>query len=421
MHKWDVVIIGGGLAGYVASNYLAQSRLSVLMLEKGKQVGGRARTTKIKGQYFNLGPHALYKKGKARAILEELGIQLDGKQPKPDGILTGDNHEFIAPFSALGTLTTRYLNWKEKVEWLAVLLEIIRVDVQKIAELTFCQWVTQTARSKKVQSLLFVLGRLSVYCHAPERVGAAVILSHLKSVLGGVFYLNGGWQTIIDQLHNQAVITGVQVRTHKTVEQIIPTSTDSLKVVLSDGEEILGRNVIYTAGPQELAGILGKGEGAFFRNMIPVKGATLDIALTKLPRPEKLFAMDIRKPFYMSVHSAYARLSEDKDNSVLHVFKYFHPDEKIDGHKVKEELEQFLEGIQPGWKNYVITSRYMPQITVNHRLPQIGDELQLGSSTTEIPGLYIAGDWACPDLILADGAASSAKRAAAEIIKNRMG
>lgn len=84
--KWDVVIVGGGLAAFVSANYLVRSGLSVLVLEKGKKVGGRARTDKIQQQFFNLGPHALYKKGKARLILEELNIQLAGKSPELGGV-----------------------------------------------------------------------------------------------------------------------------------------------------------------------------------------------------------------------------------------------------------------------------------------------------------------------------------------------
>jgi phytoene dehydrogenase-like protein len=41
------VIIGGGLAGYIAANYLAKTNLSILLLEKGTKVGGRARIDRI--------------------------------------------------------------------------------------------------------------------------------------------------------------------------------------------------------------------------------------------------------------------------------------------------------------------------------------------------------------------------------------
>lgn len=80
--NYDIVIVGGGLAGYVAANYLTKTNLSILIVEKGKNVGGRARTNKVNQQYLNIGPHALYKKGKAYSILKELGIHLSGKSPK---------------------------------------------------------------------------------------------------------------------------------------------------------------------------------------------------------------------------------------------------------------------------------------------------------------------------------------------------
>ena len=38
--KWDIVIIGGGLAGFVAANYLAKTKLSILLLEKAKNLEG---------------------------------------------------------------------------------------------------------------------------------------------------------------------------------------------------------------------------------------------------------------------------------------------------------------------------------------------------------------------------------------------
>jgi phytoene dehydrogenase-like protein len=418
--KWDVVIVGGGLAGFVAANYLAKTDLSILILERGKRVGGRARTDQIRQQSFNLGPHALYKKGKAKLILEELDVQLNGKSPKLGGILVEKNMEYAAPFTPLGLFTTSLLNWKERIEWARVLMKVISINTEKLAQQTFEQWVQQTAGSKKVQSLLYLLGRLATYCHAPEKASAKIIVSHLKAVISGVLYLDNGWQTIIDQLHNKAVTSGVQVQTHKTIKQIDPIEHDHFKLVLSNDEEISGKYVLCTTGPHELNHMLG--EKAFsqidsFTKMTPVKGATIDVALTQLPNPKQLFAMGITDPLYFSVHSNYARLSDDAKSAVLHVFKYHHPDDNIDGEKVKIELEQFLEKIQPGWKSYEITSRFIPQITVNQRLPQIGDEQMLQRSKTDIPGLYIAGDWASLDYILSEGAVSSGKQAAEEIIK----
>lgn len=420
--KWDIVIIGGGLAGYVAANYLAKTNLSILILEKGKGTGGRARTNKVNQQYFNLGPHALYKKGKAKSILEELGIQFSGKSPKLSGILVENNMEYAAPFSPLELFTTRLLNTKERMEWIAILLKLMSIDPEKLAEQTFQEWVRQIARSKKLESLLYTLGRLTTYCHAPEKTSAKLMISSVKNAMGGVLYLDDGWGTLIDQLHNKAILSGIHVQTYTSVKQIEPAQQNELKLVLSDGVEILAKYVICTTGPHELNDILSKkmilSQRNFLAQLTPVRGATLDVALTHLPNPNRFFAMGITDPLYYSVHSGYARLSDNPMNVILHVFKYHHPDEHINGTIIKKELEQFLDKLQPGWQQFVISKRFIPNITVNQRLPQIGDERILRDYKTGIPGLYIAGDWVSPDSILADGAMSSGKQAAEEIILN---
>ena len=424
--NWDVVIIGGGLAGYVAANYLSKTNLSILIVEKGKQVGGRARTNQMNQQYFNLGPHALYKKGKAMPILEDLGIHLDGKSPKLAGIFFENNIEYAAPLSPLGLFTTRLLNGKERIEWMTVLVKLMNTEPERFAAQTFQQWVRQVTPSKKVESLLYTLARLATYCHAPETVSAKVTLSNMKSATGGVLYLDGGWQTLIDQLHHKAILSGVQVQSHSVVKKMEPVDENHLrpipkdiKLVLSNNEEILANHVICTTGPHELNEMLpDNNKNNFFTQITPIRGATLDVALTQLPNPKRLFAMSVTDPLYYSVHSTYARLSDNKNSAVLHVFKYHHPDDIHDRTSIKNELEQFLDKLQPGWQQYVIARRFIPNITVNQRLPQIGDEQKLHRSKTAIPGLYLAGDWASPDSILADGAVSSAKQAAEAIILN---
>ena len=76
-----------------------------------------------------------------------------------------------------------------------------------------------------------------------------------------------------------------------------------------------------------------------------------------------------------------------------------------------------MEKLQPGWQNYEIASRFIPKIIVNQRLPQIQDEQRFLRSETDIPGLYIAGDWTSSEHILADAAVYTGKKAAEEIIQ----
>ena len=63
---------------------------------------------KIKQQYLNLGPHALYKKGNAKPILEELGIKLNGKSPKLGGVLIEDNMEYASPFTPIRAFYNKF-------------------------------------------------------------------------------------------------------------------------------------------------------------------------------------------------------------------------------------------------------------------------------------------------------------------------
>ncbi|MDM5328486.1 FAD-dependent oxidoreductase [Neobacillus sp. CF12] len=273
--QWDVVIVGGGLSGFVAANYLAKAGLSILLLERANKFAGRARTDRMKQQDFNLGPHALYKNGVAKPILKELGVNLNGKSPKTCGTLIEGNFEYSAPFSPLGVFTTKLLNWKERVEWMKVLLKVMTLDKEKVAQLTFEQWVKKTIPSTNVQSLLYLLGRLSTYCHAPELASAKVILSHLQLVAGGVLYLDNGWQSMIDQLHNKAVLCGVQVQTHTTVKQIFKVD-DHFKILLSTDEEIFGKYVLSTTGPDELSKMLPEMSPVLQNHFSAVNGATLD-------------------------------------------------------------------------------------------------------------------------------------------------
>lgn len=419
MNNRKVVIIGSGLAGYVAALFLAKKKIPVLLVEQAKSVGGRAKTDILKDQFFNLGPHAFYIKGKAPSILKELGIELEGKSPKLNGLLMEKDEKHALPLSLGGVFSTSFLNMKEKIEWASFLVKITKIDVSAVKEQSFQQWLEGRVKSTKVQQLVYTLSRLATYSHAPDQTDAKVILTHIQRSLGGAIYIDGGWQSVIDQLNNQAVMAGVQIQTGTKVKNVTLQEEGLYTLQLSNGENVTSENVIYTGKPGSLPKIFQPEfhEKSYYSKMKPITGAVLDIALNQLPKPKNLIALSVDDAFYYSVHSPYARLSKEDNSAVIHVMKYHQPNEVIDAEKEKMDLEHFLDRLQPRWRSALITSRYLPHIVVNQRLPLPGDAKVLSKSETSLPGFFIAGDWASPDSILAEGAVSSGKQAALELLR----
>ncbi len=69
--------------------------------------------------------------------------------------------------------------------------------------------------------LLGALFRLSTYCDDPERMSAGAALQQLKLALAGnVWYLDGGWQTLVDGLRDRAAASGAEFRTRARADAV---------------------------------------------------------------------------------------------------------------------------------------------------------------------------------------------------------
>src|SRR5262249_43078532 len=97
-HGPDLIVVGGGLAGLMTAGLVAGSGRKVVVLERSSRPGGRAITRVEQGVHFNLGPHALYCRGPAFRLLEELGIRFTGGPPDGrHGILTDGSRPYAIP------------------------------------------------------------------------------------------------------------------------------------------------------------------------------------------------------------------------------------------------------------------------------------------------------------------------------------
>jgi protoporphyrinogen oxidase len=190
----DVVVIGGGLGGLAAATMLARQGRTVTLLEKASTLGGRAATQVHDGYSWNLGPHALYRGGRALQVLAALGVTPRGGIPSTSGnfaLYRGKKHMLPAGFFSL--VSTGLLGLAAKVEIAKLLAAIGRIDVRPLAGVSIGAWIDSVAKQPEARALLHALVRVSTYAHAPDVQSAGAAIAQLQMAADkNVLYADGG-------------------------------------------------------------------------------------------------------------------------------------------------------------------------------------------------------------------------------------
>ena len=416
----DVVVIGAGLAGLAVAGYAARAGRSVVLLEKAGAAGGRAQTTAVGRFQFNLGPHALYRNGHAEQVLRELDVPIAGRSPNASGgyaVSGGVAHALPGGFLSL--LTTGLFGIASKLEAARLLAGLGRMAAAPLDRTSVRDWLARDVRQPEVRALLGGLVRVSSYAADHARMSAGAAVAQVQGALGGgVRYLDGGWQPLVDGLAATATRAGARLSTSARAAAV--TDGGGCRTVrLADGTTIDADAVVIAAGPDAAAQLLDGAAGATARGWasaaIPVRAACLDIGMSRLPRPRATFALGIDRPLYLSVHSAVARLAPE-GAAMIHVMKYGAGD--ADPRAEERELEGLLDLIQPGWRELTIERRFLPNMLVSHALPTAAAGGLTGRPQVAVPGadgVYVVGDWVGPTGMLADASMASAHQAAQAI------
>lgn len=410
----DVAIVGGGLAGLAAAALCARAGRSVAVFEKSRQAGGRGASYD-EGQFrFNLGPHALYRRGAAARLLRELNVPWTGRVPDTRGataLRAGTLHRLPAgPASLLGT---GLFGFRSKLDFLRVLLRLPRLDTTALQATSLESWLGSALRHEPARGLVEALLRLSTYSNDSARLSAGAAIAQLQLALkAGVSYLDGGWRTLVEGLQRCAEAAGGRIFTGARVDSVEHDgSVRGLR--LGDGTFWPAEQVILASGPSEASALIDGGGHAglarWARESVPVRAACLNVALRRLPRPRTRFVLGVDQPIYFSVHSEWARLAPP-GAATVYVMRYLSAEEPA-GHDPRAELESLLDKAQPGWRQELAAASFLPSLLVANAMPLAASGGTSGRPGPEVPGvegLHVAGDWVGPEGMLADAALASA-------------
>ena len=119
----------------------------------------------------------------------------------------------------LGTLLISHLfDWKGKQELLRFFINLKKVNANENQDITTSQWLNRNIKDEHVKKFILMLIRLSTYCHDPDLISANAAIKQLQ--LGKALYLDYGWQILIEALTEQALKSGVTIKSRSTVHCI---------------------------------------------------------------------------------------------------------------------------------------------------------------------------------------------------------
>ena len=419
----DVIVIGGGLAGLTTAALLARAGKSVTLFEQSSsEIGGRARTSVFDGFYFNQGPHALFLSAEGAAVLKELGIAYTGGIPQPTGltIRQEEKYRLLATSSSASVPSNSQSISEETFNKFFDLVS--KVNFTELENVSVQEWIDRNIHDADAIVMMMALIRLTTYANDPDiqSAGSALHQIHLYK-LGGVMYLDGGWQTLVDGLITVATNSKAKIVRGKKATKVQRSSNSGWLVTLSDHTQISAKIVVIAAGPRDAFALFQDGDrpevlSKTVKEAKPVHLACLDVALSSLPQKDVLFAVGIDSPLYFSVHSASAKLAPE-NGALIHVAKYLGASMQSKPKEDAKELEELLDLLQPGWRNVVVKKRPLPNMVLTNALVTAANNGLSGRPDPKIEdNLYIVGDWVGSEGLLSSTSFASAKRAAQLIL-----
>jgi phytoene dehydrogenase-like protein len=421
--RTNIVVVGGGVAGLVAAATVASTGLGVFVLDAHPS-GGRARSTEQAGFTLNTGAHALYAAGAFQRELSRLGVTPTGGSPAVGGAMVSIGRKLHRlPTGGASLVRTGALSNRGRVAFGTLMGRLARKDPAALAGRTVREWLA--GLPDDAVAIVEALVRLSSYTDAADTFDAGAAIAQLRLGAGGVRYVDGGWQSIVEALRaiimerGGAVVEGDQVLS-------VDRSDQGYVVGATDRSIVADAVILAVGGPETTARLVGAPVPGVDRLGPIVQAAVLDLGMPSASGPRAPIVLGVDRPLYLSVHAPVARLAPP-GSTLVSVMKYLPPGQPAgETGAVREELLTHADraGIR---RESLVLERYLRALVVHHGVPLARHGGLAGRPGVDAlgaldrPGVFMAGDWVGPEGMLADAAAASGAVAARLAIRHVAG
>lgn len=353
-----VLVVGSGLAGLGAALESAIRGHQVVILEKRKQLGGKATSTDFDGIPVGFGPHLLLKNGP----LHKLCKKLSRMKPKTSPLLAGKidivNHGPLKPLD----------------------------DVKKSIELR------RALKNNDVQNISLQAADFIASWGLKSDIRRRALLSN------NLLSTNEGWQGLIGRIMLALDEVGVYLEQGRTVEKI-----EGKSVILADGKDTIADYVILACGLKESNRIL-KNSGLRGLPKIPtISASTIEVALDSYPFSGKHAEIDLEQK--VAIFDM-RRIAPNLTGLGSHISALKIIDD-VSGEENLEQLEQFLDSRCSGWRDHIISIRKTKNVSIGVR-----NEHRISADLYAQNNIFLAGDWIENEHILSDAALESGRQSA---------
>ncbi|MDD5565688.1 MAG: NAD(P)/FAD-dependent oxidoreductase [Candidatus Omnitrophica bacterium] len=255
-NEYDVIVVGGGIAGLVCGGYLAKFGKKILIIEKNSQIGGYCSSFEKDKFIFDAGVHGiggLHETGKTSKMIEELGLSVKFDNRQPHETVFFKNKYAINFWNDIKKTSDELIGYfpqeKQRIEEFInlTLRESPFVLFSKCRNKTFSQILNYFFKEEDLKSIFKIpggnIGLSSNYVSA-----LSMMALYREFLFNPSKYPIGSMQSFSDSLKNKCQYFGSEILTKKKVVKIIKNDCRYL-IMTDDGNSYFSRKLVFNIDP----------------------------------------------------------------------------------------------------------------------------------------------------------------------------